>query len=74
MRGHVQMINELEEARGGNGGDILKLNAFMEYIDGLSNRELAVLNAYAENLMDMTGSMLKKREPPFLNLVKKKAE
>ncbi|MED3976070.1 hypothetical protein P4639_21990 [Priestia megaterium] len=60
-RGHVELINQLEEARGGNGGDVYHLNQFMDFIENMSDREIAKLDAYADTLKEFVNGLMEQR-------------
>lgn len=60
-RNYIQIINELEEARGGNGGNIFMINGFLDYIDSITDEELVVLDAYSDSLKRIVSYMMDKR-------------
>ncbi|MBX9158742.1 hypothetical protein [Bacillus cereus] len=54
MRKPIQIINELEAVRGGDGFTPEQLEPFTEYLQQLSADEILVLDAYVTSLKAMT--------------------
>ncbi|WP_416493769.1 hypothetical protein [Bacillus mycoides] len=54
MRKPIQIINELETVRGGDGFTPEQLKPFTDYLQHLSPDEIIVLDAYVTSLKAMT--------------------
>ncbi|MEX3625060.1 hypothetical protein [Viridibacillus arvi] len=57
----MHLISGPEEFKVRDGGDS-KLNVFIDYINEMSDDELAVLNAYTEAISEMTAFLIDDRD------------